>query len=402
MRKFSRRSWETLGSLGSAQLFTLVVGIALSSLWARNVTKEVYGQYQLIVSFMRIISGFCLNGLTESLSISAAKNCDGNLPKILGYRFGATIIGSLALVILSFYYRTQQPAVAMGLLVVSFLFPFNELQKIWMPWLNGRGKSKLVAGLDSAGALLSIVTLWIAILCGKRELNTLLMSLTGVSVLFSSTVVGWLLWNRRNHLMDWSIIRYGFHATAATLLGGLVLSDRFIINKYLSVEKVAVYSIALLFPSQIKTLYSIFNQMLLPQLAAAPNIRSAWQCLRPKFLFLAGIFLLIGIMGFFLIPILIPLFFSDAYVEAIPYGKWLWLSLSVTVPTTYLGSILRAQKKIKYTYIFEPLGPLIQISLFWTLIGYGLWGIVFSKILWNFTAMVLSTGFFFYYFKKET
>ncbi len=400
-KRFSFRSWVTLGNLSGAQILTLILELSSSALWARYIVKEIYGQYQLVISLMKMVSNFCLNGLAESLLISAAKGYDGNLAKITQYKFLATLLGSLVLLAGSFYYLNSHPAISVALWIVVFLFPFNELQQIWVHWLRGKGKIGLVAGLDVLRASLILLVFGLLIFFNKIDLNTLLSVLLGTGAVFSLGMVIYAFRNRCNQMEDRGTIHYGFHATMATLLVGATLTDKIIINHYLSIEDVAVYSIALLFPNQIKILYSIFNQIFIPKFSAAKDIRSAWQYLKPKFPIVLGIFLTIGIGGFVLMPVLIPLFFSDRYVQAVPYAQWLWLSLAVMVPATYLGNILRAQKKVKFVYLFETANPLILFFLFLILVRYGLWGMVIARAIYYVNAGIFFVSFFRYYLAKE-
>jgi O-antigen/teichoic acid export membrane protein len=393
--------WGTFFSLVGAQVFAIICGVGASVLWTRFVPKEVYGQYQLVFSLMKIISSFCINGLGESLFISAAKGYDGNLARVLKYKFGATVVGSFALLMISFYYQGHQPVVAAGLWIAAFLFPFYELQKIGPVWLRGKGCLKQVAVLDSIGAVLSMSVLAVLVLFGCHQLDILMWGLFGVSALFSLVVLGYVMQGSQNRDTDWDTIRYGFHTTAATLLGGILFVDRVLIGEYFSLEQVAVYSIALLFPAQIKTLYSIFNQMLTPKLSEAKNVKEAWEYLKPKLKILTGIFLGLGLGGFFLIPVVIPWLFSERYAEAVPYAKWLWLGLAVTAPMTYLGNVLRAQKKMKFVYVFEILNPLVLLCLYFAFIGYGLWGITFARIIYYLSATLFFAGFFYRYLTRE-
>ena len=400
--RFSPRSWLILSNLSGSQVVTLLMGLGSSSLWARNVTKEVYGQYQLIVSLMKIVAGFCLNGVEASLTISAAKGYDGNLGKVFKYKLLATLMGGITLAGCSLYYFKTQPAISVGLLIAACLFPFYEFQKIWMPWFRGKGQFGLLAYLDISRSALSLSILGVFILLGKCQLYTLLSGLLAGSVLLSIAVMVYIFRNRRNQLKDWETIRYGFHVASASLLTGLLLSDKVIINEYLSIEKVAIYSMALVFPNQIKTFYSIFNQMLTPQVSAAKDVKRAWEYLKPKFPLLVGIFSIMGVAGFVLIPILIPLLFSHRYADAAPCAKWLWLSRCMVFPTMYLGSVLTAQKKTKFMYLSEIMNPVILVVLFMILVRYGLWGIVASRIISNILSALFCIFFFLYYLRRGT
>src|SRR5579862_1487660 len=70
---FSLRAWKNFLYLGGAHIGVLIAGLASTSLWTHTVSKEIFGQYQLIYSIIAMVSSFSLNGLMESASISAAK-----------------------------------------------------------------------------------------------------------------------------------------------------------------------------------------------------------------------------------------------------------------------------------------------------------------------------------------
>jgi len=111
---------------------------------------------------------------------------------------------------------------------------------------------------------------------------------------------------------------------------------------------------------------------------------------------------LLGFTGFFLFPIIIPLIFSEKYIAAVPYAKWMWLTLNLNTPTTYLANILRAQKKIKFSYCFEIVHPLPSVTLYAILIPqFGIWGAVLTKIIGHIFAGLFFVGSFLWYLKTE-
>ena len=401
MKQFSPQSWNILTQVGITQLLILVIGLGSSSLWAHHVSKQTYGEYQLIISLVKLAGSFCLSGLESSIVISAARGYEGNLSRILRYKWAVNMVGSVALMGAALYYRNAQPSVFLGLIIAAVIFPLYEMQKIWPSWIRGKKQLNLVGYLETARVLLAFLLLCFLLLLNQKELNVLLVSIMGLNALFSTGVVFQLFRNRVNNRVEKESIQYGFHATLATLLGGLVLTDRMIINECLSVEQVALYSIALLFPEQIRSLYSALNQMMFPQLAKAHSVTEAWQYLRRKLPWLSFGFFTIGITGFVLLPKIIPFFFSEKYAGAVPYAKWLWLGYSMAVPATYLGNILRAQKKLRFLYFFELLNPIVVFILFLSLIHYGIAGIVLARVFYYFSAASCFFAFFLYYLRKE-
>ena len=400
---FSDRNftWSVFGALSSTRVVRIIISIASGALWARYVTPSDYGQFQLIMSFVAIAASLSLNGLGQSLTLSAAKQHDGNFIPILKSKIIATCVGSIGLIFLSFYYRNSQPSLFDGLLLAALFFPLYELQKIWTAWFSGRGWLKALSGLKIGHALLSLGVLGTLILSHQASLPNLVIGLVGITSIVSAVLVVYIFTHLQNKKTDQSIISFGFHATAASLLNSLILTDKLIINEYLAIEDVAVYTIALVFPNQIKALFGIFSNMITPQISKVDKIVDAWAYLRPKMPFITLLFIFIGIIGFFMIPIFLPIIFSERYVQAIPYGKWLWLILSFTAPASYLSSILRAQKKVKFVYIFELSHPVILITLILALIDYGLWGIVYAKAIHYTTASVFFVGTFYFYLYRE-
>lgn len=388
--------------LSFAQVATILVGIVTSALWARYLPQETYGKYQLLISFYSMLGVFCLSGMGTSLQISAAKGFDGNLFKITRLKFLASLIGALAFAGIGIYYWESDRMLAIGAFVSAGFFPFRQLEAIWYPWINGKGRLGLVAKIRILFLLPSVITITIVVVGGFISLPEVIVISQGILVVFIVGVVIYTFRSQReNQKEDKPTIHYGFHVTGAALLGWLIATDKFIINEYLSAVDVAVYSVALIFPNQIRTLYSIFNQMILPNITRANSVREAWDYLRKRFFLLYIVFALIGIAGFFMFPIIIPLLFSEKYVAAVPYAKWLWLSLCINAPATYLANILRAQKKIKFVYFFEILHPITSIVLYVILIPWGIWGIVIAKIISNIYAWFVFVGSFIFYLRKE-
>ena len=94
---------------------------------------------------------------------------------------------------------------------------------------------------------------------------------------------------------------------------------------------------------------------------------------------------LVGIAGFILLPPLTTWLFTERYAEAAEYGKWLWLSLSLTNPiTTYLGTALIATKRPIFLYGSHIGYSLLMVALFLALVHAGLGGMVMARIVGGF------------------
>jgi len=397
-----RAALLTLGNLGVAEVLLIVLGIGSNSILARGVSPAIYGEYQLVLSFVGIVSSFCLTGLSESLTISAARRYDGNLLRITGLNLAVTVLGALALAGVAVYYRSSQPTLSLGVAAAALLFPLGNLATIWPPWLIGRGRLGLNAGLQVALSAIGVGALAVFALLQRIALTELVLMVMGLQAVFSLVVVLCLLARRTSEVSHPQTVVFGLHATVASLLGGLVLTDKLIINSRLSAADVAIYTVALVFPTQIKSLYGVFNQMLAPAVYKAGSVAAAWKYLRKRLAVLVVVFTAVGAVGFVAIPVFVPLLFSQRYAVAVPYGKWLWLSLAVTAPATYLANVLRAQRKVRFVYVSSLGMPVVAFALYLALVRYGLAGIVVAKIVSQWCAVALYVGAFLYHLRQPS
>ncbi|MBT89140.1 MAG: hypothetical protein CMN79_01445 [Spirochaetales bacterium] len=402
IKKLKFDSCKNLVGLGGVQGVNFLIYWFSLFLWTRFVSKEIYGQYQLILSFSGIAGIFCLVGLGESLSISAAKKNDGNLSVIILIKFGVSIAAAIGLGVVSHYYWDKDPSLARGILWLSCLFPLLQLSTIRQVWFNAKGWFALLILSNFLFALAPVLALAIIVFLGHTQSTVFfVITVQGVNAVLAVAFILFLMARRENAKKDWKAIKYGFHASLAALLGWMILTDKMFIYKYLSASDVAVYSIALVFPDQIRVLFSLFNQILLPQIYAAGNVQEAWQYIKPKLIILSFFFISLGVIGFFAIPKVIPYLFSEKYASSVPYAKWLWLFQCIVAPTTYLANILRAQQKVKFTYLFSISHPLLLFISFFILIRFGLPGIVAAKIFSYIYAGVFFLISFYHYNKRK-
>ena len=376
---------------------SIILGLISSVIWARMVPVDTYGHYKVILSWIGIISSFSFSGFSESLRISAAKRYDGNLLKILKIRGGITLLGAIVLGAAAFFYRASQPALAAGLFLAALLFPLYKLQDIWLSWLLGRGKLNRWSFYQIGISVLQMVGLVAFAATGLTALPNLLIAIIGVPSLISLFIMVSILRGRTNRDIDRETIQFGLHASFVIFLTSLANTDTIIINRYLSPADVAVYAIALIFPKQIKSLYGIFGQLFAPQIYKAESVAEAWDYLRDKFVILMGVFVLIGVVGFVAVPIFVPMLFSERYASAVPYAKWMWLSLAVTGPTVYLGNVLRAQQKVKFVYGYSIAYYVLLFGAYLILVRFGLTGMVLARsAMYIISALIYVVGFVYY------
>ena len=386
--------------LFSVQVITVLLSLGTSIIWTRYFSKEVYGQYQLVLSIFSMVGVTALTGMGQALQISSAKQYDGNFIPICFRKVLFSIIGSLILLGFAYYYSEQiEVCYALGLL--ALVFPLIQFHSVFQPWLNGKKSFNLLVASQISFAIIPLLSLLSLLALAKTDLLSIVFT-TSILKIFLICGFGFFVFKGlKNSIKNSKTITYGYHTTTAMLFGWMIATDKLFLEKNGTLEDVAVYSVALLFPNQITVFYSCINQMIIPHITEASSVREAWKYLKPRYFKIIFLFVFIGGIGFYIFPIIIPLLFSQKYVDAVPYAKWLWLTLAITAPATFLGNILRAQKVKSFVYFLEIFNPLLLLFLFVFLSKYGIIGLVTAKGVYYISAFFIILFFFNYHYKKR-
>jgi O-antigen/teichoic acid export membrane protein len=394
--RYSPRSWSNFFHLIGSQGAIMAVGLASTMVWTRFVSKDTYGQYQLVFALITMVASLSLNGLTESASLSAAKSLDGNLGPIVKLKLKTDSLGSLILLGAALFYGRTRPILGFGLVIAAVLYPFLFLQNIWICWLSAKEHLKRLALLQVLEPVISLLVLGVLVFALRAGLLSFLAAMLLETALFNLFVIRSLFGSRRNENHDSSVVHYGLQMSWIGWLGSLGATDKLIIDHYLSPAIVATYGIVLYFPSQMRLLFVTFSRLLSKGIYGADTVTGAWEYLKPKLFPIQMIFLSIGVMGFFLFPVLIPALFSERYRDAVPYARWLWLWWGFTGPLGFIGVTLLAQRKRKAMLIHSIGYPLLLCTASLLMIPrYGLWGAVVSSMVTS----TLFSGFHFFVFR---
>lgn len=378
----SRRPAGGLGRVGSLFLLrygAVGLGILTSILWTRCAPMEVYGRYQMVLALLTFVSGFCLQGMGSSMAVAAAKGYDGNLAPVLRTKLLAGVAGAVAVAGVAFHWRADSPELFWPTLVGAALFAPWIMAATTYSWLNARGLTERLFAAQFVLSAAQLACLGAALWAGASSPAALLACIVAPQALLAVALAAGILRQRSNTTRDAASIRFGWHTSVAPLATGLLATDKLLLGDSLGPEDVAVYAVALVFPQQFNTIFSIVNQMLTPDMYKADSVAGAWAAIKPRLPGIGAAFVAIGLVGFAAFPVLIPLLFSAKYVAAVPYGKWLWLSLSVLAPLTLLSNILKAQQKTGFVYFMGAFQPLLQFGLYVALLGHGILGLVVAR-----------------------
>jgi O-antigen/teichoic acid export membrane protein len=153
-----------------------------------------------------------------------------------------------------------------------------------------------------------------------------------------------------------------------------------ILNHFASAAEVAMFAIAMQFPEQLKTVFSVIGQAASPYIYRSTSVVETWKTLRRPFWLLCGFMAAVGVAGVFVLPPVTRWLFTDRYAVAAEYGKWLWLTLALTGPATFLGFALLSTKRKFFLYAPNVMFPILQVSLYVCFARGGVHGMVTARI----------------------
>ncbi len=370
--------------LGISHALTLLLGLASTVAWTRWMPVEMFGQFKVVMGVVSFAGAFCLVGVGQVALMSASSHADGNLVPLIRAKLLANLGGATLILCGAAYYfwmREDSVALASGLVAAALLFPFYNNNDVWAGWLNGKGKfASLAAGrLLASGLALCAVLLMVLFHVGSVWLAiAILLALLSVQ---NAHMLSKALRLRANKDCDHQLMRFGRHATVALMFTSILALDVVFLEYFHAVEEVALYAVALVLPGLLKTVFGIIGQVVAPKIYATDSPRELWPSYRSKFYWLTLGFVVLGVAGFYLIPVLLPLLFSEQYAAAGNYARWLWLVISCTGSFAYLGSALLATRQPQYVYMPNVGAPVIVIFLWIVCVDYGAAGMVFARCM---------------------
>jgi O-antigen/teichoic acid export membrane protein len=201
---------------------SLLIGIAISVAFARLASKEIYGQYNYLISILAIVSILSIPGLKNAVLVSTARGNDGNYRPAVKTSFLWSLLGVPVLLATGayyFYYNTQ--IVGVCLMISSVFFPFIYAPSIWDSFLAGKKRFDLTARYGSIQLTINAATV-IAILSFAAE-NLVLIFYTYLVASFSVNSV--LYWKSLKYIgndrKDEGCQKYGYFLTTTNVAGNV-------------------------------------------------------------------------------------------------------------------------------------------------------------------------------------
>lgn len=381
------------------QFITVIMGLTLTIFLARFTSKEVFGSYNFIISFVAIISIISMPGFEISLLKGVAKGKDGLYEETFRLRFLWSLLGVPLLIFVGLYYfYFESQMIGLGLLLASFFFPILKAPLTWNRFLEGKKRFDLQAKYSIILISIQTSAIILAILLGRGTLVPII-----IAFLVTNSIINIVFYYKSKKLLvnnkieeNWKESAYKLTLVEFTMVVYNNL-DKIIIGTILGPAPLAIYVIAANITYQIvgstNQIFRIFVPKILNMNAVLiiDNLKK----FVPKFLLFSYALVILLIL---VLPVLIPFLFSVNYIESVFYAQIFSVIIPLNILTSLTNNVFISLNQENFLLKFRILGTVIIFGLYLTLIPLlGILGAVISSILYYLIMMLFQ---FYYIFKK--
>lgn len=352
--------------VGIKQFVTVISGIALSIAFARLTTKELFGQYQLILAVLATVSIFSLPGMNTAIQKSVSQGFDGGYKKAIRVSLLFSLVGvPILLGVGIYYYINQNPLPGLTLMMSSIFFPVIYSLGKWVPLLQGKEKFDITTWYLSIQTIFNTMIMIAVLFFYADNLLVIMFAYFAILTVFN------LLWYWKSlkyiqNKKDENTISYGIFLTKLRVLAILVTHiDKLIIGIFMGMGHLAVYAIGVNTGVQVQNLFRGFLTITTPRIAKRNTLKAK------NYILVFCVSVILSVMIILILPALMTLMFTDKYANSIYLSQIVVAFLPFYVINniyTKHFTYYTANKKILFYQTIA--APIIRLGLMAVLIYY--------------------------------
>ena len=377
---------------------TLILSFVSNIIWTHYFSPATLGSFRIIITITNIAAAFSLLGISTAIMMSCAENTHGNFRILIRRKLVAN--GCIAIVLffftqIYFSYTEYEDLAANLILVTALLFPIFNLTDIWSTWMNGNKAFGRLAVGRILRALLACASIAAFAIFPTIKLFYFLALYFGLIGIMNILYIYSLKKEIKNDIVNSQTLTFSNHSSIAFIFGSLLLLDVILLGHFFSLEDVAIYAVALIFPELTKSIWAVINQLIAPYAFGSKSLSVFWKKFRSIILATSFLWFLLGIAGFILLPTLIPIFFTNTYSDSIPYAQALWLGYCWCAPGAFFSNSLLSTKKPIFAYFQQAVHPSGTVLLYLIFLDLGIFGFVLAKLIATVTLSAFNIVCFF-------
>lgn len=363
--------WHESFLLVLANVIVTGLGLIRTPLITWIIPKDQVGMLGVVASWMPFLQLASLTGLDTASYHYISKGQPWAFIINISYRLRWSLFSTLGFLIGAVYWFWQkESALAWLFIIAGISYPLTiglsavggtigALERyrslfwfrIWESLTDFTGFIPLLLSIYWVN---QIVTFY-----GSNQIATLVMQVS-----YSIWLINLIKKGKHKHLSqqeEKAFYSYGKHQTGINSIS--VLNNRLdavLVSIFLPLNTMADYSIALLVYEQLRRFWNIYVTIRYPKLVRIPKVRLWQQFLIEGSLVIIG-FALVGltvaVLGFWLIPILLP----PSYVASLRYMSLLILAFLASIPAGMSDTYFRTQQDPNPQYYLRIIGVLIGV-----------------------------------------
>lgn len=378
------------------QVLIIIIGIIFIAIFSRYSTKEVFGQFQFILSLFAFFSIASITGLNMSVVHSVARGYEGSYKEAVLVSLKWSLLGLLGIVIIGIYYLfLKQVNLGLALMFAAILFPFFYAFNTWKSYYQGKSQFKTLTKISVAQNLLVILLTSIVILFKNN--NLILITIVYIGATGLSNLYFYLksLKKVNNNFKDGDTIKYGWFLTfveAWVIIGDNI--DKIAVGAILGAENLAIYTIISMVPIQAKGVFKSFSSIFFPKLAQMRDNFKSIVIFHKLNIFIAFIAISFISLCYYLLVVPVSLvLFSQKYNAYYNLSKIYIILIFLSIPVSFLSYYVKAKKNKISIAITGPVFNVIKVILI-TVLAYK-YKLIGAIVGFNLSVAV---GFFLYLF----
>lgn len=230
-------------------------GIITSYLVARMFPRELYGTYQFMLTVLGIAGLVTLPGLSTAMTRALARGEEQETRAAMRWQLGISLIGSTGLLLCIPFLQMMGKAELWPLFILgSALLPLSQYAgALFATVTRGKGRFDISLKANIAWSV-ALIALILYIVFIQRSVALLLIGVIGFPAI-AYLIFGWKLMPRyTHHASPREILRFAWTLSVSNLPGGLSwYLDKIMISAMFGLNQLAVFSIAVLIPEQMKS-----------------------------------------------------------------------------------------------------------------------------------------------------
>ena len=377
-------------------VITSVLAILLSVALANLLPRDVYGNYQYLLSLSALLGAIGLNGMGTAVAQSVARGNEGDLHAGVAAQLWWSIVPTvIGLGGAAYYAINGNGMLAIGLVIIALLAPSTGAFGLYSAFLSSKREFKRSFIYSTTVNLVYYAAIFTTVYLFK---NATVLVFVNLAVNLAATAIAYfrtLHVYTPNDRTDKDTVPFGAHLSIMNAFSSTISQlDSVLVFHFLGPIQLAVYSFATLLPERLGSAFNFIPNAAFPKFANR-TLNEIRETIVSKTFRTA----LAGALGAFVYILAAPFLFQllfPRYLDVVFYTQ-LYSVIVIIMPANYLvGTALQALRLKTELYVTSFVNPIMLILLqIPFLLLYGVVGMLVARIISDIISILLGIALLF-------